>query len=279
MPLKDLIEPIASSRTLGYVFLLAMAAGAYSVIPTWQEYMPHGAQVKASSQFHAALSLVLGWLLVFRTNTAYARWWEARCLWGSLVNASRNLAIKFKELGEFSADELRKANALIVAFPVALKCHLRGETESLLPAEIRTMVGEVQHVPQEITRQLFELANQGKNDDKIDGHQLQVLDSDLLRLMDICGACERILKTRIVKSYRVFARQCVLIFLATLPWGVVHDFRIWTIPLTIIMAYFMLGLEVVAEHVEEPFGYDDDDLDLESLCQTIHETVDEVFAH
>jgi putative membrane protein len=106
---------------------------------------------------------------------------------------------------------------------------------------------------------------------------LRVIDAELQELMDVCGACERIRNTRIVASYRAFARQCVLLFLATFPWGIAHDFRLWTIPLTIITAYFMLGLETVAEHIEEPFGLDEDDLDLDVLCETIERTVDQAF--
>ncbi len=278
MPFRNLIEPLASSRTLGYVFLMAMLTGLYAALPTWKEYSPYRDITNIPSEFHAALSLVLGWLLVFRTNTAYSRWWEARTLWGALVNASRNLAIKFGSLGRIPQGDLARARELIVGFPVALRCHLRGEADSQLPPEIRSLAGDAEHVPQAIARKLYAIVGQAKRVGHIDGDELRVLDAELLRLMDICGACERILKTRIVKSYRVFARQCVLIFIATLPWGIADDFRVWTIPLTIITSYFMLGLETVAEHVEEPFGYDDDDLDLESLCETIEVTVNETFA-
>ncbi len=276
MPYRDALWPIASSRTLLQVSALALAMGLYALIPTLQEYFLADA-VNISSQFHAVLSLVLGWLLVFRTNTAYQRWWEARTLWGALVNACRNLAIKFTQVGDVSRDELPRVCSLITAFPVALKVHLRDENETKLPEEVRQLAPGVQHVPQEIARQLYEIAADAKQHHQIDGDELRVLDAELLRLMDICGGCERILRTRIVKSYRVFARQCVMIFLVTLPWGTANDFGFWAIPMTIIAAYFMLGLEVVAEHVEEPFGYDEDDLDLESLCETIGVTVQEVF--
>ena len=62
----------------------------------------------------------------------------------------------------------------------------------------------------------------------------------------------------------------------TLPWGIVDAFGWWTAPLTIVVSYFMIGLEVVAEHVEEPFGYDEDDLDLDGMCDTIDRTVREL---
>lgn len=278
MKLSELVRPILASQTLVYVSGIATLVGIYALLPIALEYSPYHDMLNTSSDFHAVLSLVLGWLLVFRTNTAYSRWWEARTLWGALVNASRNLAMKMTASGCMTEQERPHVNELIVAFPVALKCHLRNEVEMHLPDTIRSIVGsDTQHVPQALARKLYHVAWQAKQDGRIDSQELLVLDAELLRLMDICGGCERILKTRIVKSYRVFARQCVLLFLITLPWGLVHDFRIWTFPITIITAYFMLGLETVAEHVEEPFGYDEDDLDLEALCATIGSTVDETF--
>lgn len=279
MPFRDLISPLVSSKTLAYVLLLAVITGLYAIIPTWFEFNANNILTDVPSEFHGVLSLVLGWLLVFRTNTAYSRWWEARKHWGTLVNTCRNLAVKFRYLGTVSSERLERIDQLIIAFPVALRCHLRGEVDTKLPANVRSLVGGVRHVPLEIARQLYSLLNEAKEDQQLDGDDQRVLENDLQRLMDVCGACERILKTRIVRSYRIFARQCVMIFLGTLPWGIVHDFKLWTIPLTIIAAYFMLGLETVAEHVEEPFGYDEDDLDLESLCETIERSVEEVARH
>ncbi len=260
-----------------HVLGMAVLGGVYALIPIALEYSAYRDLNEMPSEFHAALSLVLGWMLVFRTNTAYGRWWEARTLWGALVNACRNLAIKVSRLGSLGEAELSRAQKLIVAFPVALRHHLRNEIDTHLPTSTREMVSETKHIPVAISRELYELVAQAKRAGKLDGDELRVIDAELARLLDVCGGCERILNTRIVKSYRIFARQCTLIFLATLPWGIAHDFRIWTLPLTIISAYFMLGLETVAEHVEEPFGYDEDDLDLESLCETIENSVDGIF--
>ena len=76
---------------------IALAMGLYALFPVVKEYTSYASIGDTPSDLHAALSLVLGWLLVFRTNAAYARWWEARTLWGSLINCSRNLAIKIQE--------------------------------------------------------------------------------------------------------------------------------------------------------------------------------------
>lgn len=275
--LIGIIQPLASSKTLAYVAGLALLVGAYSLLPIWLEYSSYQNANNTPSEFHGVLSLIIGLLLVFRTNTAYSRWWEARILWGGLVNACRNIGIKFT-CSESLNDETRpRVLQLIVAFPVALRCHLREEIDDATERSLRLLVGNAAHIPQAIAAQLYEIAWDAKHTGQIDGDEIRMLDVELLRLMDICGGCERILKTRIVKSYRVFARQCVFIFLASLPWALVQDFKIWTLLITIITAYFMLGLETVAEHVETPFGHDEDDLDLESLCATIEATVCETF--
>ena len=276
MPQTRLFKRILSSGTLNYVFWLAMFTGIYALVPVLlHRNKPDLHQM--SSSFHAVLSLILGWLLVFRTNTSYSRWWEARTLWGGLVNTSRNTAIKFCNIGSFSEEQKTLAEKLIKAFPFALKWHLRSEDTGELPEEVKQLVQNKQHRPQAIANQLYGICRDAKTSGVIDSNELRIMDAELSHLMNICGACERILKTRIVRSYRIFARQCILAFLATLPWGLVVDFEWWTILITIISAYFMLGLETVAEHVEEPFGYDDDDLDLDGLCETIEITVHEVF--
>ncbi|QDV57736.1 bestrophin family protein [Rosistilla oblonga] len=274
-----MIRPLATSKTLAYVGGLALLVGCYSLLPIWLEYSRYHDAINTPSQFHGVLSFVLGLLLVFRTNTAYSRWWEARILWGGLVNACRNLGIKLTSSDGLTDETRSRALQLIVAFPVALRCHLREEIDDETRESLELLVGRAKHIPQAIAAQLYQIVWDAKRSGRIDGDELRVLDAELLRLMDICGGCERILKTRIVKSYRVFARQCVGIFLVSLPWAIVHDFRIWTLFITIITAYFMLGLETVAEHVETPFGYDEDDLDLESLCATIDTTVHETFSH
>ena len=277
MPFIDVVAPLVASKTLGKVALLALGMGVYSLIPIWKEYTTYADANNMPSQIHAALSLVLGCLLVFRTNTAYNRWWEARTLWGTLVNTSRNAAIKLNRIACVSPDDRLKTRELLVAFPVALKHHLRSEAATALPESIRAMARGATHVPQALIAQVYELVGHAKKAGTIDGDELRVLDTELTRFLDVCGGCERIQKTRIVTSYRTFARQCIVLVLLTLPWGMAHDFGWWTLPLTIIISYFMIGLEIVAEHVEEPFGYDEDDLDLEAICTGIETSVNEVF--
>ncbi len=277
MAFRDVISPLMSSKTLGYVSSLALMAGIYSCLPVWKEYSSYSAFADMPSGFHAALSMVLGALLVFRTNSSYARWWEARTLWGGLVNASRNVAMKLTSFGNLDKTDLEFCEATLCEFPKQLMLHLRSplnnrSTESG-SAEIKRT-----HAPAMLIQSMYKRLGLARKSEHIDGHELRMLDIELSRLTDICGGCERIARTLIVRSYRIFVRQCILLFLLTLPWGIASDFRWWTIPLTIITAYFMIGMEVVAEHVEEPFGLDEDDWDLEGLCLVIDSSVRDIFS-
>jgi putative membrane protein len=257
--------------TIGSV---ALAMGLYSLFPILKEYTNYADVGDTPSDLHAALSLVLGWLLVFRTNAAYARWWEARTLWGSLINCCRNLAIKIQEFfPDLSAEERRFLSRHLSEFPKALTYHLRKQKYSGPAFQGAIPV----HVPLAISQDVYRWINNQLVSQSMDRGLLRVFDCEASKLMEICGACERIAKTPMVRSYRVFARQCIFLFLLTLPWGLVQDFKLWTLPLTIVISYFMVGMEVVAEHVEEPFGFDEDDLDLEGMSATIANSVEEIF--
>jgi putative membrane protein len=279
MPVREVVLPIYRSRTLKHVAALAIGVGAYAALPVWKEHSSYADVGDTPAEIHAALTLVLGWLLVFRTNSAYNRWWEARTLWGGLVNASRNLAVKFAQLIVLPDEELAAAERLVTEFPAALRDLLREDTRGSGTGPLpRPVTRLATHRPGALVGELYSSLRRWKSRGWIDGDDLRVLDRDLAQLLDICGGCERIRRTRIAQSYRIFARQCVVLFLATLPWGICSEFDWWTIPLTAITSYFMLGLEIVAEHVEEPFGHDEDDLDLDGLCATIEQSVGELIA-
>jgi putative membrane protein len=271
MPFKDIVKPVLSSQTLGRVAKIACIMGLYACLPIAKDYSTFKDWAHTPSDIHAALSLILGCLLVFRTNAAYGRWWEARTLWGSLVNAARNLSIKVVTIGKIRPEDSRFLETMISEFPVALMQHLRHPSSPSSPD------GEFRHRPVLIVLNMYEWLNRAKEEGTLDGDDMRAIDLELSRFLDICGACERIARTPFVRSYRIFAQQCIMLFLLTFPWGISGDFHWFTIPLTMILTYFMVGMEIVAEHVEEPFGYDEDDLKLESLCTTIESSTHGVF--
>ncbi len=98
------------------------------------------------TDIHAALTLVLGWLLVFRTNTSYGRWWEARTLWGSLINTMRNLSLKIVYLIEVPKDDLHRLQKILSAFAPVLKDHLR---DGALLDDVEVL-GDIKLVPRHV---------------------------------------------------------------------------------------------------------------------------------
>ncbi|MEO1980815.1 MAG: bestrophin family ion channel, partial [Fuerstiella sp.] len=68
------------------------------------------------------------------------------------------------------------------------------------------------------------------------------------------------------------------VFLPTLPWGIVNEFDLWTIPIVFFTSYFIIAAEGIAEHIEQPFGAKGDALDLDGICSAIEISVDEIFS-
>jgi putative membrane protein len=232
-----------------------------------------------SSQFFkdavnlAYTSLVLGMLLVFRTNSAYERWWEGRKLWGQLVNESRNLCIKVKFLPNISDQEKVGMSEFVVSFAYALKNHLRNQSPSKkMPGMKHQLDMSSVNVPVQITEAIYCQAQDWYKSGKIDGFLLLQLDVHMKALLDVCGGCERIKSSPLVLSYRAFTRQGIAINLAALPWYAAVTLPLhWTLPIVIFASYFLIGLELIAEDIEDPFGNDGDDLPLDNLCDKIRQ--------
>lgn len=243
-------------RLLGAVALLAL----YSLVDDyfWGWLHEH---VPVPNEVRTLLGAALSVLLVLRTNTAYDRWWEGRKLWGQLINDCRNLALKVQTM--VAAPELEKARLAVAigAFPRRLCEHLRAAT----PA--------VPHAPAEAAGKIFQRLQGWREAGFLDGHTHQMLDRHASALMDICGACERIRNTPLPLSHRALIPQLLICYLVLLPvdmpstWG--------SMVVVCALGYFLLGLELIAEELEQPFGLDSDDLPMEQFCQTIRRSADE----
>jgi len=264
-------------RIWGTVAVVALYAVVVELI---DQYFLHRVQT-VGAEFHGFLGLILGTLLVFRTNTSYDRWWEGRKLWGQLVNDSRNLAIKVQACVRADVADKQRLGRWLSDFALALKGHLRGGSVRLadLPGFAGSAKGEQpEHVPAYISARIYDQIEAWRQNDQVGGFELLFLDTHAASLMNICGACERIQKSPISASYRWFIRQMIVIYLLTLPWGLMENFGWWTIPAAAMLAYFMIGVEMIAETIEDPFGVTEDDLLLDEICRTIERSVTEILA-
>jgi putative membrane protein len=228
------------------------------------------------SHIETALSFAMALLLAFRINRAYERWWEARTLWGTLVNVSRNLAVKVRNLLELDPAEQRQMRDLIVDFSFHLKQHLQhgsGGPGSASGGEPRP----AEHTPSRTVSRIYAAFDRWHHAGLLSYELMWVLDQEARVLLDVCGGCERIRNTLMSVSWRSLTQQCIVLYLLVLPWGLVNDFGLWTVPITVIVAYLAVSCEVLAYYVERPFGDTEDHLDLDSLCETIATTVTGIF--
>jgi putative membrane protein len=264
------------NSNLSRVTLYALLMSLYSLLAVWKEYSSYREYVNVHSTVHAILGLVVSMLLVFRTNSAYAKWWEARSLWGTLINASRNLAIKGRNFVEVAAEERQQLARLIAVFATTLRDHLRRINDLKLVPGFEDLPEDPGHPPGIVASRIYALIDSWRRRSLISDQITRTFDIEARILMEVCGGCEKILNTRLAVSYRVFVNTCVFLYVLTLPWGLVEDFLVWTIPMVFVVSFLMLGLEVVAYSVEAPFGHNADDLDLDGMCATIERSVNEI---
>ena len=173
---------------------------AYSGLAVWKEHGPLAKFADFPSGLEGALSLVIGMLLAFRANRAFDRWWEGRILWGTLVNACRNLAVKANNVSASPDESTARLQRLLVSFPYALRDHLRqGAKVARLP-DLSDERFDGQHVPGWIVNQMYGIFQTWKQEQRIEFSDFWMLDREAKILLEVCGGCERIRNTPIATS-------------------------------------------------------------------------------
>ena len=270
------------SDTLRKLIPVLLCVSLYSFIVAFVEKRYVSAEYKAVvsslSLTHTLLGFVISLLLVFRTNTAYDRWWEGRKLWGALVNNSRNLAIKLNSL--IAADD-KNSKAffaeLIPRFALELKKHLQnaGTRYTLDQSEHPEIPGfdHYRHLPEQVVGTITDRLIQMQRDKQLTPEEMLFINPELSSFMDICGACERIKNTPIPFSYSSFIKKFVLLYTLALPIGYSLSLGYFIVPVVAFVFYALASLELIAEEIEEPFGGDENDLPMDRIIETISKNV------
>ncbi|MRX46352.1 bestrophin family protein [Pedobacter puniceum] len=260
-------------KLLPLMLAVSVYAGlvAYLELEYWQ--LSESSHVKNLSLMHSMLGFVISLLLVFRTNTAYDRWWEGRKQWGALTNNSRNFAIKLKAF--LAADDRKFFNNMIPNYAFALKSHLR-ENEDYHEINPELDLHKEKHLPNQIAHAMYDKLFKLHQEQKLSAEQLLILNSEAMSFTDICGACERIKNTPIPFSYSVFIKKFIFFFVMTLPFGWVFSLGYYIIPVVVFILYAFASLELIAEEIENPFGTDANDLPLDAICINIKKHVGEI---
>ena len=272
------------TKTLSNLMSSLIAVGLYVWCLLYVENEILHIDFKPGSMIFSLLGLVLGLLLVFRTNTAYDRWWEGRRMLGNLVNNSRNLALKLNAYLDESDVELKKFFAIMIGnYGIAMKEHLRHgviyEQLDDIPQPYLDQMKKAKHVPNRIMSFVYNKVNQLYKEGKFTGDQFIVLDKHIEAFTDVVGACERIKNTPIPVAYSIHLKKFIFFYIMILPFGLIHDLRYWSIPIMIMVFYAFTGLEVIGEEIEDPFGKDVNDLPTDEISVKININIKEILVH
>lgn len=278
---KD-ISMLAKSWTMVRITRSVLLVGLYSGITCFViETFDWADQILMNTSIFSLLGVILSIFLVFRTNTAYDRWWEGRKQWGALVNHTRNLAIYVNTMFPKGDKEVRHYFAKHISnFCLALVEHLREGTNLdkliYLKEEERAEYETRGHIPNHISMQIFDRISSAHREGTLSEGDYINIKAQHQALLDILGACERIKKTPIPFSYAVYLKIFITAYAVLLPFALVSTFHFATIPLSMFIFFALLGVELLGEEIEDPFGLDCNDLPTGTIAHTIKTNVFEI---
>lgn len=237
--------------------------------------------VKLTTAPFSLLGVAIAIFLGFRNSASYARFVEARTLWGSLLITQRSLLRQAKGALRGDPAAVSEFSALLKAFSWSLKHQLRSTDASddirrLAPEKWRE---EVLASPFRTGRLLLcmgaWLADQ-RAKGLISDLLYNGMDNNLNELSHILGGCERISTTPIPFAYSLIVHRTVYLFCTLLPFALVADLHYMTPLVSVFISYTFLSLESLAEELEDPFGTSANDLPLNAICNHIERTLCEM---
>lgn len=266
------------TKPLLYVLSVATAVAAYE---TTQQmgifpFLPD-ISIKSKELF-GLTSFALSLLLVFRTNSSYGRWDEARKMWGLVLNRSRDIVRQGLVWIPQDKPHLREMLCRWVpAFSKCLMCHLRKgddlklelETVGLLPHEVEAVLASA-HRPNYALQVIGTIISEAK----MPTPPTLVMDMNVTVFEDCLGGCERILRTPIPLEYTRHTTRFLMIWLTLLPFSLWPTMEWGSVPMAGLIAFLLLGVEKIGVSVEEPFSI----LALEAISNTAFTNVKELKA-
>ncbi len=262
--------------------VLCAAAGGLASYLFWR----YG--FKIPSIAHTLLGVALGLLLVFRTNASYDRFWEGRKLFGALVNRSRDIArqaASYVEGDDPAAKSARREiRHKVVMLYALLRQYLRAERdltslgvslsdderEALEKAAVRPNLAA-----HWLTEELVKSAREGR----LTEERLKLMDQNVSAILDCWGGAERIMKTPIPFAYAQHIKSFLTLFCFSAPFAMVDTMKGYTAIAAGILAFGMFGIDEIGVEIEDPFGYDPNDLPLDAIGFRIDEDTKLILTH
>lgn len=284
------LTTIGSSDTLRKLWPLMLGIAVYCLLIAYWEinylklHLQENSWVKNIPIMHSLLGFAISMLLVFRTNTAYDRWWEGRKQWGELVNTSRNFSMKLNTLlaenNHHSRAFFRKT---IPLYAKILKTHLKSEKTRVMLDDytqsfIKQNIDTSKHMPNQVANLMYKHIGDLYKKGELTTEQWLILNNELSSFTNVCGACERIKNTPIPYSYSSFIKKFIVIYVLTLPFGYVFSLGYYVALIVAFVFYVLMSLEIIAEEIEDPFGDDENDLPMEAMANNIKKHIEELLA-
>ena len=227
--------------------------------------------------------LMMGLILVFRVNAGYDRWWEARKIWGNVVNHSRNLAIIISNYPNTQDKNWKiKVTNYIAALPYLMKNNLRqdaamNEVMHLIDSAALTILNQSQHKPNALSAIIAHELNQVRHNNELDSFSFLQAEEKRALILDSQGACERILKTPMPFVMAVKSSRFIFTFLLALPFALVNISVLISPVITGLVAYALFSLDQIGIELQNPFSVDRlSHLPLNDICDTIERNIREI---
>lgn len=257
----------------------------------------HLEKVSLPFSIAAILGSALAIFLAFRNNNSYSRWWEARTVWGGIINSSRVLArliITFADSHSHQAnyDQNRSERFkkemvyLVIAWVHALRLHLRRQDsrEELRPFLSDTALAKISashNMPNAVLLHTGKLIYEAMANGTLGGFDSFQMEGQLLALTNYQGACERIKNTPLLRQYHFFTKLFLFVFMAILPFSLIGDFSkmgapVLMVPLSILVSFVFGVMGKVGEVNEDPFENQITDIPMTSMCNTIERDLKEM---
>ena len=234
--------------------------------------------IKLTMAPFSVLGVAIAIFLGFRNSVCYARFNEARLLWGQLAITSRSLLREVRTLIGEQSKSVQGFIHLQLAFCNSLRMSLRKQPqrEVLSRYLTTTQVSWVcqSHAPHNrILILMGEWLNEKRQQGVISDILWQSLNEHLNALSSISGGCERIISTPLPFAYSLILHRTVYIFCIMLPFALVTDLHYMTPFLSVFISYTFIALDSLAEELEDPFGTEDNDLPLDAICIAIERDI------
>ncbi len=212
-------------------------------------------------------------IVTFRNNAAYNRWWEARGLWGQVVNSSRSLVRDLIALSDDPALRNRMARAQI-AYVLALRSSLLGTPpeptlDPYLPPGAAAKLAAHANIPVAIQNTMAADLAAARRSGALDPIGLSSLNETLTALANAQGGLERIKKTPLARQYTQFPQVFVVIYCLLLPIGLVHDLEYLTPIGSTIVGFMFLALDRIGNDLQDPFENTIHDIPMQAITRTI----------